>query len=87
MIIHVHDNNDPEPKKHNCVSETELKPGKVLTLHMHRGPCRPCSQGHCHRGTINLLMVDAALYVVLEGIPCPELITTDDTAPHGLKVH
>jgi len=87
MRVHVHDNNAPGPGKGNCLTDTELEPGEVITLHMHIGPCRLCSNGHCHNGTINVLVVDGALFVVLEGIPEPQAITKDKTALHTPPAH
>lgn len=87
MKIHVHDNNDPSPEKHNCLSDEVLDPGKILTLHMHPGPCRICPKGHCHGGTINFLLIDGDLFVVLEGIRPPSQITVDETKPHAPVGH
>jgi hypothetical protein len=87
MKIHIHNNNDPSPEKHNCLIEDELSEGKVLSLHMHAGECRPCRNGHCHDGTINLVMVDNALYVVFEKVVTPDLITLSDAKPHGPVAH
>ena len=87
MRVHVHDNHSPGPGKDNCLTDVELEPGEVLTLHMHPGDCRRCSNGHCHNGTINLLFVDGALFLVLEGIRQPNPITKDKAAPHSPVAH
>jgi hypothetical protein len=87
MKVHIHDNNSPSPKNHNCVTEEDLSEGKVLSLHIHKGECERCHNGHCHGGTINLLIVDGALYVVFEKVYLPDLITVDALKPHAPVAH
>lgn len=86
MKIHVHDNNHV-PLEQNCLSEVELEAGKVLTLHLHRGGCNPRAKGHCHDGSVNLLIVGGAMYVVLEGVWPPSLITLEEMEMHVPIAH
>jgi hypothetical protein len=86
MKIHVHDNNDI-PKNQNCLGEFELEPGFNLTLHMHRGDCRPCPQGHCHQAVIGLLEVKGELFLVFEGVMAPTKTSLDKLPPHSTVTH
>lgn len=86
MKIHVHDNNNV-PVKQNCLGEFELEAGKALTLHMHLGDCELCPSGHCHQGSLSLLLIAGEIFVVLEGVMPPSKITLKETQPHTPVAH
>jgi hypothetical protein len=79
MRVHIHDNN--KLPANNCMTHVELEPGKILTLHLHPGECQVCPEGHCHHGSIGVLLVEGELFVVFEGAKPPEKITLDDFRP------
>lgn len=54
--IHIHDNSKV-PAGQNCLGEFKLERDKVITLHMHDGPCQLCPEGHCHHGSIGIVLM------------------------------
>jgi hypothetical protein len=84
--VHVHDNSEV-PVAQSCRGEFTLSPDKILTLHMHDGGCRLCTEGHCHEGSIALVLADGQLFVVFEGVRPPGRITHDDYRPAGRISH
>jgi hypothetical protein len=85
--VHIHDNSKV-PAGQNCLAEHELERGKVITLHMHDGPCQLCPEGHCHHGSIGIVIgLDDSLMVVFERTPTPERITFDDFRPKNRISH
>ncbi len=79
--VHIHDNTRV-PDEQKCLAEHELERGKVITLHMHDGPCTLCPEGHCHHGSIGIVIgLNGDLMISFEGIRPPERVTFDDFRP------
>jgi hypothetical protein len=85
--VHIHDNSKvPEAQK--CMGEFELERGKVITLHMHEGPCQLCPEGHCHHGSIGIVIgLNGDLMIAFESTPTPERVTFDDIRPKRRLLH
>jgi len=85
--VHVHDNTRvPEAQK--CLAKFELERDKVITLHMHDGPCMLCPEGHCHHGSIGVCFgLDGSLMISFENTRTPERISFDDFKPKGRFLH
>jgi hypothetical protein len=79
--VHIHDNSKA-PAGQNCLGEFELERDKVITLHMHGGPCELCPEGHCHHGSIAVVIgANGDLMVVFENVLPPRRISFDDFRP------
>lgn len=76
--VHVHDNSKVPVEQH-CLGAFELTREKILTLHLHDGPCFLCPQGHCHHGSIGILLSETGeMFLVFENTPLPARVTCDD---------
>ncbi len=81
--VHIHDNSKV-PAGQNCLGEFQIARDKIITLHMHDGPCNLCPEGHCHHGSIGIVIgLNGDLMVVFERMPTPERISFDDYKPKG----
>jgi hypothetical protein len=79
--VHIHDNTRV-PDEQKCLAEYELERDKIITLHMHDGPCMLCPEGHCHHGSIGVCFgLDGSLMISFEAVRPPERITFDDFRP------
>ena len=85
--VHIHDNSQV-PAGQNCLGEFELVRDKTITLHMHEGECTLCPEGHCHHGSIGIVIgLNGDLMVVFERTPRPVRITFDDFRPQRRIEH
>jgi hypothetical protein len=83
VTFHVHDNNEL-PDGQACLAQETLTRGKVLTLHVHDGPCTLCAEGHCHYGSIALTLTEKGdVYISFERVIRPSKITLDNYNPIG----
>lgn len=84
--VHIHDGTRVLSQK--CLATHELERGKVITLHMHDGDCTLCPEGHCHNGSIAIVIgLNGDLIVTFEATPAPERITFDDFKPKRRFLH
>jgi len=85
--IHIHDNSRV-PEEQKCLAEYGLERGKIITLHMHDGDCVLCPEGHCHYGSIGIVIgLNGDLMVTFERAQPPTRITFDDFRPKGRISH
>jgi hypothetical protein len=85
--IHVHELFNA-PALNNCLGEFRVAQGNVITLHMHRGPCVPCSEGHCHHGSITIGMDrEGQIIINFERTAIPERVTFDNCRVLGEVRH
>lgn len=85
--VHIHDNTRV-PDEQKCLAEHELERDKVITLHMHDGPCVLCPEGHCHHGSIGIVIgLDGSLMISFEKVPTPKRISFDDFRPKNRIPH
>ncbi|HEY7184336.1 MAG TPA: hypothetical protein VIC84_23070 [Blastocatellia bacterium] len=85
--VHIHDNSKG-PGSANCLGEFELERDKIITLHMHDGQCMLCPEGHCHHGSIGVVIgLNGDLMITFEGTRPPERVTFDDFKPIGRFLH
>jgi hypothetical protein len=76
MLVHIHDHEQVHP----CIAEFELREGRVITVHLHEGDCKPCPDGYCHRGSVVLDLVDGDLFVTFESTDRPHKVTCENQA-------
>lgn len=85
--VHIHDNSKV-PGAQECLGEFDLGRDKIITLHMHDGPCMLCPEGHCHHGSIGIVIgLNGDLMVTFENTYTPERISFDDFKPKGRFLH
>lgn len=85
--VHVHDNSKV-PQEQKCLAKYELERDKVITLHTHAGPCMLCPEGHCHDGSIGIVIgLNGDLMITFENILPPKRISFDDFRPKGRFLH